>query len=326
MLGLGVMATAASAGQAQEQTSAPDALANARQARSAAERRLAELTAELDRLSAEVDARFAGAAELAADLEHARGQMRRSAIAAFVGGGSEHAGIDLLAGEDLAEVSRRHTFASSRTSDWAAAADRFAELKEANDPELVALTERRELLNSRVAEARDALFQAGAHEADAERAVVAEAEARAARREAERQAAAEAARATTAPRAASGAQRSAPTTAVVASPASTSPPRGRTEVVSLTEPSAPLPEIPPGGPSEEQWAALRRCESGGNYRIVSSSGRYRGAYQFNQQTWESVGGRGDPAAALPAEQDARAKLLYLRRGARSWPHCGSALR
>jgi hypothetical protein len=70
------------------------------------------------------------------------------------------------------------------------------------------------------------------------------------------------------------------------------------------------------------WAALRRCESGGNYAAVSSSGRYRGAYQFDQQTWESVGGTGDPAAASPAEQDYRAKLLYQRRGARAWPTCG----
>ncbi len=65
------------------------------------------------------------------------------------------------------------------------------------------------------------------------------------------------------------------------------------------------------------WAALRRCESGGNYGAVSSSGTYRGAYQFSRSTWNSVA-RGsyphlvgvDPAAAAPADQDAMALALY----------------
>ncbi|MFN7150862.1 MAG: transglycosylase family protein, partial [Microthrixaceae bacterium] len=54
------------------------------------------------------------------------------------------------------------------------------------------------------------------------------------------------------------------------------------------------------------WAALRRCESGGNYGAVSSSGTYRGAYQFSRSTWNSVASRSyphlvgvDPAAAAP---------------------------
>ncbi len=69
-------------------------------------------------------------------------------------------------------------------------------------------------------------------------------------------------------------------------------------------------------------AAIRRCESGGNYGAVSSNGRYRGAYQFDRQTWQSVGGRGDPAAASPAEQDARAGQLRSQRRANPWPNCG----
>jgi hypothetical protein len=73
------------------------------------------------------------------------------------------------------------------------------------------------------------------------------------------------------------------------------------------------------------WERLRNCESGGNYQAVSGSGRYRGAYQFDQRTWESVGGVGDPAAAPPEEQDARAKMLYARRGRSPWPVCGRYL-
>jgi hypothetical protein len=69
-------------------------------------------------------------------------------------------------------------------------------------------------------------------------------------------------------------------------------------------------------------AAIRRCESGGNYRAVSPSSQYRGAYQFDRATWRSVGGSGDPAAASPAEQDKRASMLYARTGGASWPVCG----
>ncbi|HWC10391.1 MAG TPA: transglycosylase family protein [Acidimicrobiales bacterium] len=69
-------------------------------------------------------------------------------------------------------------------------------------------------------------------------------------------------------------------------------------------------------------AAIRACESSGNYGAVSPSGKYRGAYQFDQRTWESVGGSGDPAAASPGEQDARASRLRAQRGSNPWPNCG----
>ncbi len=69
-------------------------------------------------------------------------------------------------------------------------------------------------------------------------------------------------------------------------------------------------------------ANIRRCESGGNYQAVSPSGKYRGAYQFDVRTWRSIGGSGDPAAASPAEQDARARQLRSQRGSSPWPNCG----
>lgn len=78
-------------------------------------------------------------------------------------------------------------------------------------------------------------------------------------------------------------------------------------------------------PTAEQWAKLRWCESSGNYQVVNFSGSFRGAYQFDRLTWESVGGTGDPAAAEPAEQDLRAKILYATRGAAPWPYCGRYL-
>jgi hypothetical protein len=67
---------------------------------------------------------------------------------------------------------------------------------------------------------------------------------------------------------------------------------------------------------------IAACESGGNPSAVGGGGTYRGKYQFDQQTWQSVGGSGDPAAAPEAEQDARAAQLYSQRGAQAWPTCG----
>lgn len=78
-------------------------------------------------------------------------------------------------------------------------------------------------------------------------------------------------------------------------------------------------------PTPEQWAELRHCEATGNYAVTNFSGKYRGAYQFDVPTWESVGGTGDPAAATPEEQDLRAALLYQQRGSSPWPFCGQYL-
>lgn len=50
---------------------------------------------------------------------------------------------------------------------------------------------------------------------------------------------------------------------------------------------------------------------------------YRGLYQFDCQTWRSVGGSGDPAAASPAEQRRRAAILQGQRGNSPWPVCGA---
>jgi resuscitation-promoting factor RpfB len=73
------------------------------------------------------------------------------------------------------------------------------------------------------------------------------------------------------------------------------------------------------------WAALAKCESGGRPDAVSSTGTYRGLYQFSRSTWAAVGGSGDPAAASAEEQTRRAQILYERSGAGQWPHCGPRL-
>ncbi|MFN8040426.1 MAG: transglycosylase family protein [Acidimicrobiales bacterium] len=88
-----------------------------------------------------------------------------------------------------------------------------------------------------------------------------------------------------------------------------------------------------GSPTPEQtgnawgpgWDALRRCESGGDYNAVSAQGTYRGAYQFDLQTWHGMGATGDPIDNTTAEQDYRAQLLYNDRGSQPWPICGRYL-
>lgn len=78
----------------------------------------------------------------------------------------------------------------------------------------------------------------------------------------------------------------------------------------------------PGGVSQETLDAIGACESGGDPTAVSSDGTYRGKFQFDFGTWESVGGSGDPAAAPEQEQDYRAALLYSQSGSSPWPVCG----
>jgi hypothetical protein len=111
--------------------------------------------------------------------------------------------------------------------------------------------------------------------------------------------------------------------------------RAALEALGLPTDTVPVPPVPltPAGTSAEQWAALRECESGGDYSITNPSGKYRGAYQFDRPTWDSVAVNHaphlvgvDPAAASPADQDAMAFALYSERGAGPWPQCGRHLR
>lgn len=81
---------------------------------------------------------------------------------------------------------------------------------------------------------------------------------------------------------------------------------------------------PFGGDLAASFAALRQCESGGNYANKNNP-TYRGAYQFSYQTWANNGGYYDPADAPPALQDAAALALYQRRGWQPWPACSAKL-
>jgi hypothetical protein len=78
----------------------------------------------------------------------------------------------------------------------------------------------------------------------------------------------------------------------------------------------------PGGVSMGTMEAIAACESGGDPEAVSPEGTYMGLYQFDQGTWESVGGTGSPTEASAEEQTYRAALLYSESGSSPWPICG----
>ena len=97
-------------------------------------------------------------------------------------------------------------------------------------------------------------------------------------------------------------------------------------VLGVSAKAASTTAAPPASTSEatdttSRLAQIAQCESGGDPTAVSSSGRYRGKYQFDRATWQAVGGTGDPADAPEAEQDRRAATLLATQGPSAWPNC-----
>lgn len=79
------------------------------------------------------------------------------------------------------------------------------------------------------------------------------------------------------------------------------------------------------GVLDDPWAALARCESGGNPRAVDRAGLHFGLFQFDSGTWRGNGGVGNPTDATADEQLRVAKLLQARRGWAPWPECSRKL-
>ncbi|CAD2072126.1 LysM peptidoglycan-binding domain-containing protein [Phocicoccus pinnipedialis] len=95
--------------------------------------------------------------------------------------------------------------------------------------------------------------------------------------------------------------------------------------VQQKQPSQPAQQAQQPSNGGLNWSGLAACESGGNPSIVSANGMYHGLYQFDVQTWRSVGGSGLPSNASAAEQTKRAQMLYNQRGSSPWPVCGARL-
>ncbi|MHA7133415.1 transglycosylase family protein [Oerskovia turbata] len=91
--------------------------------------------------------------------------------------------------------------------------------------------------------------------------------------------------------------------------------------------SAPAAAAPAAAPSTvggDVWAALAKCESGGNPATNTGNGYY-GLYQFSASTWKSMGGTGLPSQASAEEQTMRAQMLQARSGWGQWPACSKKL-
>jgi hypothetical protein len=102
-------------------------------------------------------------------------------------------------------------------------------------------------------------------------------------------------------------------------------PRAKVVAYGTKQPAPILPTGRGGYPAygNLNWYALATCESGNDPH--SRDGAYHGLYQFSLGTWQSVGGRGDPADASVQEQTYRAWLLYQSAGRSPWPVCGKYL-
>jgi hypothetical protein len=101
------------------------------------------------------------------------------------------------------------------------------------------------------------------------------------------------------------------------------------EAAQVTTPAEPVrrmqvaPTLPPPPlpiPHYDEWIALARCESGGNWSINTGNGYY-GGLQFALTSWRAVGGSGYPHQHSPAEQMLRAERLLDLQGWGAWPTC-----
>ncbi|MET0159937.1 MAG: transglycosylase family protein [Acidimicrobiales bacterium] len=250
---------------------------------------LTELQLERSEFGRRLAQRDARREQAALDLRAARAAAQRLAVQAYMGAGSAPSAETIAYGDlDPLDYTFRATLLEDSTNARYRAATYYRDLRDQASDAVAATVEHLDDLDETITVTRLALGEAE----DAQRTaavVLAEAEA---------------------------AERAARQAAELVSLGVGGPPADGSFV--------PLGEWP-GGPSYAQWAALRQCESSGNYRAVSPSGLYRGAYQFDLDTWASVGGSGDPINASPAEQDHRAQVLWSQRGASPWPICGRYL-
>ncbi len=88
--------------------------------------------------------------------------------------------------------------------------------------------------------------------------------------------------------------------------------------------SARLSADSASGSAETILAALRACESSGDYGSDNHDGYY-GAYQFDVDTWQSLGYEGYANQASPAAQDEAVERIYSRSGWAPWPACSVKL-
>jgi len=305
-------AAAASAEPSQRVAAAQTALAAATTQREQADTRSAQLSLNMSQLQAEATRLGEQDSALTAEMVSSRQRLRDYAVSAYIDGGQSAIFRASLSPEKAVALSWQSSISIGQSSSANQAAQRFEALKAAAAPGRASLAVELETASRELVEAQFDAIQAAGFERDAEAEVAAAqseqlaTEAAAAKRAATEAAAAEAA-------ATAGQQTPSDPADPAPAPAEAAPGSPAFEFAVMGNPSAQ---------ESATLARIRRCESRGNYSIVSASGRYRGAYQFDFTTWRGMGGSGDPAAASPSEQDYRALLLLRLRGTRPWPICG----
>ena len=303
-----------SAEPSQRVAAAQTALAAATTQREQADTRSAELSLNVSQLQAEATRLGEQDSALTAEMVSSRQQLRDYAVAAYIDGGQSAIFRASLSPEKAVALSWQSSISIGQSSSANQAAQRFEALKAAAAPGRASLAVELETASRELVEAQFDAIQAAGFERDAE------AELAAAQRE---QLAIEAAAAKRAATEAAAAEAAAASANGQQAPSDPADPASAPAEAAQGPPAFEFAVM--GNPSAQESATLariRRCESRGNYSIVSASGRYRGAYQFDFTTWRGVGGSGDPAAASPSEQDYRALLLLRLRGTRPWPICG----
>ncbi|KLR60897.1 transglycosylase-like protein [Actinobacteria bacterium IMCC26207] len=301
-----------SAEPSQRVAAAQSALVAATAQRVQADSRSEQLSLSVSQLQAEATRLGEQDSALTTEMVSSRQQLRDYAVAAYIDGGQSAIFRASLSPEKAVALSWQSTISIGQSSSANQAAQRFEALKAAAAPARASLAMELETASRELVEAQFDAIQAAGFERDAEAELAAAqseqlaTEAAAAQRAATEAAAAEAA-------ATAGQQTPSDPSDPAAAPAEAAPGPPAFEFAVMGNPSAQ---------ESATLARIRRCESRGNYSIVSASGRYRGAYQFDFTTWRGVGGSGDPAAASPSEQDYRALLLLRLRGTRPWPICG----
>ena len=297
-----------SAEPSQRVAAAQSALVAATAQRVQADSRSEQLSLSVTQLQAEATRLGEQDSALTTEMVSSRQQLRDYAVAAYIDGGQSAIFRASLSPEKAVALSWQSTISIGQSSSANQAAQRFEALKAAAAPARALLAVQLETASRELVEAQFDAIQAAGFERDAEAEVAAaQSEQLATEAAAAQRAANEAAAAT------AGQQTPSDPADPAAAPAQAAPGPPAFEFAVMGNPSAQ---------ESATLARIRRCESRGNYSIVSASGRYRGAYQFDFTTWRGVGGSGDPAAASPSEQDYRALLLLRLRGTRPWPICG----
>ncbi len=104
-----------------------------------------------------------------------------------------------------------------------------------------------------------------------------------------------------------------------------------TAPVAGATPSATVPDTDPSqyvasmSPQRvETFNSIAMCESSGDWSADTGNGFY-GGLQFTLDSWELVGGSGNPADTSQDEQIMRGSLLQSHQGWVAWPRCAAQL-